>query len=200
LGEDTSEFGFAGFGGAVGLFALASDELFGAAGYAGAVVFDIEDRDGLERNGRLEGRNSFPDVGGETVDQAVVGALFELQSGEGVESFCTFVIGGAVCRCQTDEFGHSGGMVLNQIQAEVKRSAAVVTVRMVEVATLEDNRAEEGLHGDRATGVDDFSGQRRGVVGDELPVVEEFFDDAAGVAGEGVAQSRIPPRRKRIAR
>jgi len=82
-------------------------------------------------------------------------------------------------------------MVLNQIQAEVKRSAAVVTVRMVEVATLEDNRAEEGLHGDRATGVDDFSGQRRGVVGDELPVVEEFFDDAAGVAGEGVAQSHL---------
>jgi hypothetical protein len=77
----------------------------------------------------------------------------------------------------------------DQIQAEVKRCAAVVTVRMIEVATLEDNGTEEGLHVDGASGVDDFSGQRRGVVGDELAVVEEFLDDAAGVAGEGIAQS-----------
>jgi len=66
-----------------------------------------------------------------------------------------------------------------------------VTVRVVEIAALEDNGTEEGLHGDRATGVNDFSGQRRRVVGDELSAGEEFFDDAAGVAGEGVAQSLL---------
>ena len=77
----------------------------------------------------------------------------------------------------------------DQIKAEVKRCSAVVTVRVVEVAALEDNGAEEGLHVDRAGGVDGFPRQRTGVVGDELPVVEEFLDDAAGVAGEGIAQS-----------
>jgi hypothetical protein len=37
--------------------------------------------------------------------------------------------------------------------------------------------------------VDDFSGQRRHVVRDELAVIEKILDDAAGIAGEGVAQS-----------
>jgi len=99
------------------------------------------------------------------------------------------VIGSTVGGGKADEFGHGWSVALNQIQAEVKRCTAVVTVRMIEVATLEDNGTEEGLHVDGASGVDDFSGQRRGVVGDELAVVEEFLDDAAGVAGEGIAQS-----------
>lgn len=55
LGEDATEFGFAGFGGSVGLFAEASGELFGSARYAGAMVIDIENRDGLERRVRSAG-------------------------------------------------------------------------------------------------------------------------------------------------
>ena len=47
LGEDAAEFGFAGAGGAVGLFAFASGEFFGAGWHAGAVVFDVEDGDGF---------------------------------------------------------------------------------------------------------------------------------------------------------
>ena len=119
----------------------------------------------------------------------MVGAFVEMQSGEGVEGFTRFVIGSAVGGGKADEFCHGWSVAPDQIQAEVKWCAAVVAVRMIEVATLEDNGTEEGLHVDRAGGVDDFSGQRRGVVGDELAVVEEFLDDAAGVAGEGIAQS-----------
>lgn len=50
----------------------------------------------------------------------------------------------------------------------------MMTVSMMEVAALENNGAEEGLHGDRTTGMDDFSRQRWGVVGDEMAVVENL--------------------------
>ena len=44
LGEDATKVNLAGFGGAVGLFALASSQLLGTHGYAGAIGTDIHHR------------------------------------------------------------------------------------------------------------------------------------------------------------
>ena len=59
LGEDTTEFGFAGAGGAVGLFAFPAGEFLGAKGHAGTVVFKIEDGDGFGVCWRRESRQRF---------------------------------------------------------------------------------------------------------------------------------------------
>ena len=59
LGEDAAEFGFAGASGAVGLFAFLAGEFFGAEGYAGAVVFKIEDGDGFGVFWKCECRQGF---------------------------------------------------------------------------------------------------------------------------------------------
>ena len=80
-------------------------------------------------------------------------------------------------------------MLFDQIKDEVQRRASGVAVGVVQVSALEGDRAEEGFHGDWAILVDDFAGQRRDVVRDELAVIEKILDDAAGFAGEGVAQA-----------
>ena len=47
LGEDAAEFGLAGAGSAIGLFAFPPGEFLGAGGDAGAVAFKIEDGNGV---------------------------------------------------------------------------------------------------------------------------------------------------------
>ena len=60
LGEDAAEFGLAGAGAAVGLFAFSAGEFLGAGGDAGAVVFKVKDGygfcGGVRRKGWQGGR------------------------------------------------------------------------------------------------------------------------------------------------
>jgi len=170
------------------LFALASSEFGGTNGHAGAVVFDIKSGDGIVAIQGRKGCSGFFEIRGEAVDETVEGALFELQSGEGVEGFAGFMIGGAVGGGPSDEFGHCGSVVPDEVEGLVQRGSSAVTLGMMEVTALEDNRAEEGLHGDGTLAMNDFARERRSVVGYELPVVEKFLDDAPGVTGEGGAQ------------
>ena len=80
-----------------------------------------------------------------------------------------------------------------EIKDEVERGAPAVAVGVVEIAALEDDGAKKCVDGDGAVVADGFAGKRRGVVGDELAVVEQFLDDVPGVAGKGVAQSGLEP-------
>ena len=85
------------------------------------------------------------------------------------------------------------GAVLGEIKGEVERGATAVAVGVVEVAALKCDGAKEGVNEDGAVVVDGLAGKRRGVVRDELTVIEQVFDDAPRVAGKGAAQSGLEP-------
>lgn len=94
-------------------------------------------------------------------------------SGEGGEDVGGFLVGaGGVGGCVADEFGEGWGVVFAEIEGVVERCASAVAVGVVEVAAFEGDGAEDGVDGDGAVLVDCFAGEWRGVVGDELAVVE----------------------------
>ena len=194
LGEDAAEFGFAGAGGTVGLFAFAPGEFLGTGGHAGAVVFKVEDGNGFAGGARRKGGQGFGQVGGEAVDEAVKRAGVEFQSGEDGEDACGLQIGIAgVGGCLTDEFGQCRGVVLGEIKGEIQRRASAVAVGVVKVTALERDGAKQGVDGNGAVFMNGLAGKWRGVVGDELAVVEQVLDDAPRVAGKGVAQAGLEP-------
>jgi len=199
LGEDAAELGLAGAGGTVGLFTLPSAEFFAADGNACAVVFHIEDGNGLGIGGWFKSGQGSAQLRGEAVDETVEGARFEFKTGEGVEDGGSFLIGVAgVGGCLADELSHRRGVMFNKIQGEVERRTSAATLGMMEVTAFDNNRTKQCLDVDRAVVVDGFAGKWRGVVGDELAVVVEFFDDAAGIAGEGVPQLGFEPLGQRL--
>lgn len=194
LGEDTTEFGFAGPGGAVRLFAFPAGEFPGAKGHAGAIVFKIEDGDGFGVWRRRESGQGFGQVRGEPVDEAVERTRFEFQPGEDVEDVLRLLVGiSGVGGGLADELGHRRGMMPGDIQDEVERGAAALAVGVVKVTAFERDGAKQGVNVDGAVVVDGFAGQREGVVGDESTVVEQLLDDAAGIPGKGVAQADFEP-------
>ena len=78
--------------------------------------------------------------------------------------------------------------MFGQIQQEIERGTSAAAHGVVELAPPQRDGAEEGVDGNGAVFVDRFADKRRGVIGEELAVVEEFFDDAPGIASKGVAQ------------
>ena len=112
LGEDTAEFGLAGAGGTVGLFAFAPGEFLGTGGHAGAVVFKVEDRNGFGRGGRRKSGQGLGQFRGEAVDEAVERAGVEFESGEDGEDACRLLIRIAgIGGCLADEFGQCRGVM-----------------------------------------------------------------------------------------
>ncbi len=188
LGEDATEFGFAGAGATVGLFAFSPGEFFGTGGHAGAVVFKVEDGNGFGGGARRKGGQGGGEFGGEAVDEAVERAGVELEPGEdGEDAGCLLIGIAGVGGCLADELGERRGVMFGEIKGEVERRAAAVALSVMKIAALECDGAKQGVDGNGALVVDGLAGKRRGVVGDELAVVEQVLDDAPGVAGKGVA-------------
>jgi len=63
-------------------------------------------------------------------------------------------------------------MMFGDIKDEIERGASAVALGVMEVAAFERDGAKQSVNGDGAVVVDGFAGQREGVVGDELAVVE----------------------------
>lgn len=117
-----------------------------------------------------------------------------MQPGEGAEDAGRLLIGVArVGGCLADELGQSGGVPLGEIENEIQWRATAVAVGVVKVTAMERDGAKQGLNRNGAVVVDGFAGKWRGVVGNELAVVEQVFDNAARVAGKGVAQTGLEP-------
>ena len=63
----------------------------------------------------------------------------------------------------------------------------------MKVTALERDGAKQGVDGNGAVFMNGLAGKWRGVVGDELAVVEQVLDDAPCIAGKGVAQAGLEP-------
>ena len=83
--------------------------------------------------------------------------------------------------------------MLGEIKGEIQRRASAVAVGVVKVTALERDGAKQGVDGNGAVFMNGLAGKWRGVVGDELAVVEQVLDDAPRVAGKGVAQAGLEP-------
>ncbi len=125
-----------------------------------------------------------------------MGAWIKILAGEGAEGVGGFLIGNAGGGGAADEFGQGGGVMFGEVEDQVQRGAPGAASGVVEIAAPERDGAEEGVDADGAAAVNGLAGQRGGVVREGLAVVVEVFDDAAGIAGEGVAQARLEPIRQ----
>jgi hypothetical protein len=196
LGEDAAEFGFAGFGSTVGLFAFVAFEFFFAKGDAGSVAGDVKDGGGLLIGGRSfgrEGAEGFGEIGGEVSDESVKAATVEGESGVGLEVLGGLFIRSALAAGAADEPGKGGGGFAGEVEGVVQGGVSGFGFGVMVVVSFQNDGAEEGLDLEGAPGVDGFVGAGRLVVGDEGAVVEEAFDDAAGILEEGVAQAGFEP-------
>lgn len=86
--------------------------------------------------------------------------------------------------------------MFRDVEDQVQRGASAAALGVVEISASQRDGAEEGLDRDGTVFVDGLAGERRDVVGEELAVVVQVFDDAAGVAGESVAQAGLEPCRQ----
>lgn len=92
-----------------------------------------------------------------------------------------------------DEPGQSRGVMPGEIKDEIQWRAPTMAFGVVKVAAIERDAAKQGVNVGGTVVVDDFSGQRRGVVGDQFAIIEQLLDEVPRVAREGVAQSGLEP-------
>lgn len=196
LGEDAAEFGFAGFGSAVGLFSFVAFEFFLAEGDAGAVAGDVEDggfflirRRGFGR----KGGEGLREAGAEVADEPVEAAAVEGEAGVGQQVFGGLKIRTALAAGAANESGEGGGGFAGEVEGVVKGGVSGFGFAVVVVISVQGDGSEEGSDLEGTLCVDGFVGAGRLFVGDQGAVVEEAFDDAAGVPEEGVAQAGFEP-------
>lgn len=103
------------------------------------------------------------------------------------------MIGAALGRGAADQAQHRGRVGSGEFQFVVEGIAPVAGFCVVMIVSGNLNRAEESLDDSGAIAVDGFQLMGGSHLGNEVAIIEQIFDDAAGIGVDSGAQGLFEP-------